>query len=224
MISLEERDLESGEILNLTADLKAHVKSIDTTVLAAFLDLIKPAGVSENIISLNIRYHAKGYYYFHIPTGWLLTTMELLPLLRNRYKQLCYKLYYRNFIASVYDSIVKAKSSQDLVTLQKKLTTSKGLRKIAYRLVLCLRKGDQKSHLLIVARHISILYKPALVSSLTTMTALIRSKNIARRLGKTYPHVAKIDTSLKSLIIGNELSALKMMKNYSDKAAFIYTP
>lgn len=214
---LSERSLTFDERNQLVIDLKMRVDTIDTTLLEAYFDIIN----DKNYKDLKIPFENDGRYYFHVPTGWILSLVKRSSLVDTYRKSKCTKIYIRNFIATMYDIIMNSKKSDE--EKQEKIRTSKGLQKLGYRTIMCLRKGDEKAVMLGIARHISVLQRKQIVASRNTYLALLKSYTLAEMNKMAYPDIYKIDRLLKSAIIhSDDITYLRKCKKIIDNHSIIY--
>lgn len=214
--SLVERELTQQEKNSLVQDMSNIVSSIDTSIVEAYYDTINK---STNTIDLKINC-VEGRYYFHVPTGWILTFTKS-PLLTDAIRRgICKKIYFRSFASIVFDKLTKNKTEID----NEKLGSSKGLKKLGYRMLFCLSKKNEKSILLVIARHISVLSNMSIVASQYTRSALTKARYISHSRNIVYPNIYYLDKMLKNTMIKNEILFYKRLKrilNIYSKVLFI---
>ncbi len=214
---LLERALTYEEKNQLVADLKMRVDNIDTTLLEAYFDLVD----DKNYKDLKIPFEDNGRYYFHVPTGWVISLVRRSTLIDTYRRSKCTKMYIRNFIATMYDIIMNSSKSDE--EKEEKIRTSKGLQKLGYRTIMCLRKGDEKAVMLGLARHISVLQRRQIIATRSTYIALLKSYDIAKMNKMAYPDIYKIDRILKSAIIHtDDITYLRKCKKIIDNHSIIY--
>jgi hypothetical protein len=209
---LLERNLTNEEINQLVTSLRNRIQQIDCSLLEAYFDIVK----NKNFIDLRIPWGESGWYYFHVSTGWVISFVRKQPSIDIYRRRLCTKVYFRNFIASVYDSMKKGEDFD--------YSQVKSLKKYGYRTIMCLRKSDDKAVLIGIARHISVLQQPSIISSFRTKVALNKSKFIAHKLNMSYPNIYKLDKLLKSVILSNEQVYYRQIKKLISLHNQIYTP
>lgn len=214
---LTERALTNDEKNQLVIDLKMRVDTIDTSLLEAYFDISN----DKNYKDLKIPFEENGRYYFHIPTGWIISLVKRSLLIDTYRKNKCTKIYIRNFISTIYDMIMNSKQDNDVK--QEKIRKSRGLQKLGYRTIMCLRKQDEKSVMLGIARHISVIQRKEVVTSRNTYIALLKSKSLAQLNKMVYPDVYKIDRLLKSAIMhSDDIAYLRKCKKIIDNHSIVY--
>jgi len=209
---LLERNLTNEERSQLVTNLRNRIQQIDYSILEAYFDIVK----NRNCIDLRIPWDRSGWYYFHVNTGWVISLVRKQPTIDIYRRRLCTKVYFRNFIASVYDSMKKGEDFDH--------SQVKSLKKYAYRTIMCLRKNDDKAVLIGIARHISVLQQPNIVSSFRTKIALNKSKFIAHKLNMSYPDIYKLDKLLRSVILSNEQAYHRQIEKLISLHNQIYVP
>lgn len=198
-----ERDLTYSEKNFLVQELKSKINYIETSVLEAYFD------ITNNLTnSVDLRVNSiDGRYYFHIPTGWILALQNPIAV-AFKARRLCKRLYFRSFISVVYDKLTKNKTEYN----QEKVNNSRGLKKLGYRMIFCLSRKDEKSILLAIARHISVLSNPIVISSMLTKTALVKARRISHQHSIVYPNIYFLDRQFKNLLLEDEITFYKRLK------------
>lgn len=221
MQTLLERELQPYEIQKLSVETRRFIRYIDSSVLESYYDLVNMD--KSNIVDLNVINNVGGRYYLHLPTGWVLNTLTYPQKFRSQSRSICHRIYFRNFISVVYDKIMFSKNAiENHDRLLDSLRGSRGLKKIAYRMVFCTRRSDGKSHLLLIARHLSVIIRPEIITSFKTLHALSKARAIAKTLNKEYPHVYRIDMTLRKLILSNEDVSMRQFAKLVDKPMYRY--
>jgi len=193
--------LTKSELQKLELPYRQYYKYIDLSTFKAFFDVVYKNSDKNLVAELIPR-----RYYFHIPTGWILSLEPNLQECKRNLVVVCKRLYLHTMIKLLIE-----RSKPETV----KERIRYWLRKLGYRMIFCTHRTDKHTTLLSIARHISI--KPKQVTSRQTLKALVLARKIAKKLGLTYPNIALLDKLLLKLLITNELKYLKRLEDILER-------
>jgi len=189
--------LTKSMLQKLERPYRQFYKQIDLTTFQAFFDVLYKT-TDRNLV----RELIPKRYYFHIPTGWILSLEPDYLECKKNYVTNCHKLYLHTMIKLLIE-----RSRPETIRERIRLW----LRKIGYRMIFCTHRADRHTTLLSIARHVSI--KPKQVTSRETLHALVRARQIARKLGLQYPNIRELDKFLLRTMIRNEMKYLKRLED-----------